>query len=199
MTKFLARFISFIANPIFIILPIPYYLVHRVTGNTLYALQWTLFSALFMAIVGGFVWINVKRGRFSDLDVSKREQRPLLFLACLVISLWYMVGLILLKGPLVLFFLTASIIFSLIVISFINTEIKASIHVATISAVLTALSIMQGGVNLPILSLIPIIAWARMKIHRHTLSETVVGGVTGCLLTVLIYVIMRYIFHYSLT
>lgn len=196
--KYLARFISFISNPIFIILPIPYYLVYRFTGNYFSAIRWELYSVLFIGIVGGFVFYNVKRGRFSDLDVSKREQRPLLFLACLVTCLWYIVGLLLLKAPIVLFFLVASVMFSVIVISFINTRIKASIHVATISAIIMAISILQGGVHIYILSLIPLIAWSRVTVKRHTLSETIVGAITGCLLTILVYGIIKYIFLYQL-
>lgn len=197
MMNLLARIISTLSNPIFLSLPIPYYLVFRATNNSLYAIKWTIYSALFVLIVGGFVLYNVRRGKFSDFDVSKREQRPLLFFACTILCLWYIVGLLFLRGPLVLLLLVTSIIFSIVVISFINTRIKASIHLATISAILTAISLISGRVNVFILLLIPLIAWARVTVRRHTVSETIVGALTGSLLTLAVYAIIKYLFHYS--
>lgn len=194
-----ARFISFVFNPLFLLLPVPYFLVVRETGDPFYAIKWTLFSLFFISIIGLFVGYAVRRGYFTDFDVSKREQRPLLFLFVGLICVLYFISLLFLKGPIVLFIILAAILFSTLIFSFINTRIKASIHVATISALIFALSILYSNVFLLLLILIPLIIWSRVRIKRHTMQEALVGGATGIVVTILFYVVFKVVLGISVS
>ena len=133
MAFLLARSISFVFNPYFLILPIPYLLVLRQTNNPVYALSWTLFTLFFLFAVGISVFISVRKGYFTDLDISKREQRPLFFFLLIFFAILYFIALFYFQGPLVLFIALSGIFFSIVVFSFINTRVKASIHVASIT------------------------------------------------------------------
>ena len=170
MLDLIARFISFLFNPLFLLFPVPYFLVVRETGDPLYALKWTIFSLFFIVVIGLFVGYAVRKGYFTDFDVSKREQRPLLFLFVGLVSVLYFLSLLYLQGPIVLFIILAGILFSTLIFSFINTRIKASIHVATISALIFALSILYSNVFLLLLILIPLVIWSRVRIKRHTMQ-----------------------------
>ena len=81
MLDSIARTISFIFNPLFLLLPIPYLLVMRETGEPLYALKWSVFTLMFVVCIGLFVLIAVRKKLFSDLDVPTTTS----FFVCLFI------------------------------------------------------------------------------------------------------------------
>lgn len=187
-----ARSISFLLSPLFVLLPIPYILVSRFTENHIYALKWMIFSYAFILAVAVFVLIGVALGVFSNFDVSKREQRPLVFIFTAFTISCYVLSLLILDGPKILFIAVFAIILGLIVISFVNRWIKASIHVATLTSFLLWMYILYRGYYFLFLLLIALLSWSRVKTKEHTILETVVGSVLGVLLTVIVYAISRY-------
>lgn len=191
MSLKLAAFISYIFNPLLILVFLPFVLVYKSTNDTQTSLFWAGYTFMFLWAIGVFVLYGVKKRFFSDIDVSTRSQRPILFYFLLFIAGVYLLGLFLIHGPRILFIVTISLIFGILIVSAINTKIKASLHVATIAALLLGLAIGYGGYYLSLLFLVPIVAWARVKIKRHTVSETVVGGVVGSLLLLGIYGFFR--------
>lgn len=193
----LARFISFIFNPYILILPIPYLLVMRETGDSLYAGKWAVFTLCFLIAVGLSVFILVRKGYFSDLDISKREQRPLFFFLLVLFAIIYFLSLFYFQGPIVLFTALSGIFLSIVVFSFINTRIKASIHVASITGLIFSFSILYSGIFLALLFLIPLIGWSRIKIHRHTREEVFMGAFMGILIPLVMVIIFKVLLHIS--
>jgi hypothetical protein len=191
MTSSLARFISFILNPLILLLTVPFVLLLRLGETLNYALTWTAYTFFFLIAMTLFIREGVKRGIFTNMDVSKREQRPLLFKVSFLLAVIYLAGLYFLNGPQVLFVITVGIIIGVILISIINMRLKASMHVASISALIFTAAIIFSGYYLFLLFLIPLVAWARLKIKRHTLPETVVGGLLGILLSLCIYLLIK--------
>ena len=193
MLKNLARIISFLSSPFVLLLPTPFILVFKETGNIFYSLKWTFFSYIFLFSVVFFVLLGMFLGFFSDYDVSKKEERPKLFAFGGIITFLYLGSLILLNGPKVLYLVIFGIILGVFTISLVNNWIKASIHTATVSAFTLFLIILFGNMFIPILLLIPAMAWARVKIKKHTLQEALVGGFLGIVLTIIVYGIGRLI------
>lgn len=183
----LARFISFVSNPIFILIALPYFLVFKSTKDTYTAFLWSLYTFCFLLVFALFVLIGVRKKYFSDLDVSIQNQRPVLYFVAALLSLFYLFGLFLLHGPPILFITIIGIMLGIFIGSLINIKVKASVHVAAMSALLTSLSAVYGGYFLLSLLFIPLICWARIEIKRHTLKEVVTGGVFGILLALFMY------------
>lgn len=191
MTVSLARFISFLFNPLNLLLIVPFFLLLRLGETINYALVWTLYTFLFLLAMAFFIRDRVKKGIFTNMDVSKREQRPLLFKAGFLFAILYLAGLYYLNGPDILIVITVGVIIGIIISSIINTRLKASMHVAAISALIFTTAIVFSGYYLLLLFLIPLVAWSRLKIKRHTLPETVVGGLLGVLLSLCIYALVK--------
>lgn len=187
-----AKIISFILSPLFVLLPVPYILVLKFTNDYAYAFQWTIFSYIFVLGLAVFIALGVLFGIFSNFDVSKREQRPLLFYFTAFTIFCYLLSLIIFNGPKILFIAVFAVILGLIVISFVNRWIKASIHVATITSFLLLVSIIYNGYYFLFLLLIPILSWSRVKTKEHTVLETVIGAALGVLLTTVVYTVTRY-------
>ncbi len=188
----LARVISFISNPIFIFIALPFFLVYKTTRDIAAAWIWTIYTLVFLFIFVSFVLIGVRGKFFSDIDVSNRQQRPILYFAGSVLLILYLIILNILHGPLILFITSFGIILGILIASVINMKIKASVHVAAISGLITSLSIVYQGYYLLLLLLIPLIAWSRVKIKRHTVPEVVIGGILGSLLSLIMYFIIKF-------
>ena len=187
----IAKVVSFFLGPVFILLPIPYILVERFTQDYFYALKWTIFSYAFILAGALFVIIGVALKVFSNFDVSKKEQRPLLFSFSAFAIFCYLLSLYILDGPKVLFIAIFAIILGLIVIVIVNKWIKASIHMASATSVLLFVGIVYKGYFLLLLMLLPLLAWARVKTKEHTPLETIIGSVLGIVITLVVYAVSK--------
>src|SRR5258706_15733249 len=98
----LARIISTIFNPITIAFFAPFFLVYKTTHNISLATPWTLYTLVFLMALSFFAIIGVKKKIFTDLDVSKREQRPVMYLMSIICCAIYLVSLFFLHGPFIL-------------------------------------------------------------------------------------------------
>jgi len=190
-----AKLISFIFNPLVVIVFAPYVLVARTTHDMESAMYWSLYTLIFLMILATFAIIAVKKKVFTDLDVSKREQRPLIFFVGLLLATIYMISLFLLHAPYILYVLVIGVILGVCFVSIINTKIKASVHMATITALILPVAVSFGQYYLMLLFLIPLVAWARLTTKRHTLSEVFVGATMGGLLSMSIYLAVKFLIH----
>ncbi len=191
--KLLAQTISFITNPIFILFPVPFLLIYRFGYSHIYAIKWTLFSFIFLFLAGIFVIYEVKHKVFSDMDVSKREQRPLLFTVIALITVIYMVSLFIFQAPAILFISVWGGMVGILMASLVNMRIKASLHVASLTAVLITI-VRLYALPYVLFLLIPIVAWSRIRIKRHSKQEITVGFFLGIFLTFFMYILLKYIY-----
>ena len=191
----LAQVISFLFNPVMMLVFVPLFLVYKTTGDVILAFAWTVYTMIFLIAISFFVIYGVHKKIFTDLDVSVRKQRPLLFIVGLVMALVYLWGLSFLDAPKILTFLTVGFIIGVVIMALINTRLKVSFHVSTASALLFAMAIVYQGYYYLTLLLIPAIAWARLRIKRHTLPETIVGAILGILLSLGMYLAVHQFFR----
>lgn len=186
-----AKLISLLLNPMVIALLAPFFLIYKTTNDLQIAIHWTAYTLIFIACLSIFAIIGVKRKKFTDLDVSRREQRSLMFIVSILFASAYVISLFFFHGPYILYFLTIGVIFGIAFISIVNRKIKASIHTAAITALVLPLAISYGNYYYLLLFLIPLIVWARLKTKRHTFIEIFAGGTIGGILSLSLYYITR--------
>lgn len=191
---FFARLISLIASPPIIFLPVSFLLINSRAANEIYAIKWTAVSSLFAFLILFFVGVGVYLGIFTNMAVSERKQRPLLFILSFLILILYAIVILILEGPKILLFSSLFLAFSIGVLDVINMKVKASIHVAAITAFVFVLGLIYGLV--PFIFTIPavfLIGWSRIKMGRHTRAEVLAGAVFGLGLTIIFYILSRYL------
>lgn len=193
MILLIARIISIIASPIVVTAPVSYALVFKTSNSAFYSLIWTIVSMLFAATVGLFVFYGVTHGIFSDYDISVRSERKPIFLFSAIISVLYLVIIFLLHGPTILMATLGALVLGVLIESFVNRKIKASIHLAVFSAFAAVLSILYGGIFWLLILLIPIVAWSRIKLKRHTFPETIIGALLGLSIVIILYYVVNYL------
>jgi hypothetical protein len=193
MNRF-ARAVSFLLGPTFTLFPIIFISVAKFSHDYSHALKWTIISYAFVLPVVLFVIAGVVLGYFSNFDVSRKEQRPLLFSFCAVVMLCYFLFIFIFNGPKILYIDLFAMILGLIVIIFVNKWIKASIHLATLTSAVLFIGIIYKGYTFLLLGLIPLLAWSRVKTKEHSVKETIIGTILGIVITLLVYLIIKQFF-----
>lgn len=195
--KKLAAIVSFVFNPFILSYLVPFLIVYRYTGSGMYALKWFLFSSVF--IFGGLSYLvyGRLRGYFSDFDLSKREERPKFYRLLFFLALLYLVLSLFFKGitfPISIF--AFGIALAVIAYSITNNYIKASGHVGVACAFVTVIGFLYGmQFVLATLWLVPLLAWSRVVLKRHTTGEIIVGGFLGIIITMLTFFTGMYIYY----
>ncbi len=143
--------------------------------------QWAaLFGVTAVLLPSAYVLWEVMQGRISDIHVPDREQRmrPMgVALACslLVLALftWW---------PAPPNFQMLALAYGLQAVLFfvITMRWKISLHSAAAGslAALGWMAASNAGVALLALS-VPVVAWSRVRLHRHTLAQTITGTALG--------------------
>lgn len=191
----LARFLSFLFHPVTLLLPTPFLIVYKETYNGFYALKWEVFSFFFIFL--GIILFLLGRftGLFSDSDLSKREERYAFYKMLLFLVFLYFLLSVFFKG---IFFpmsiISLGILLGIAGFEIINKHIKASIHVGVASAFVVTLSLLFGShAVLASVWTIPLVSWSRIALKKHTLTEILVGGFFGTAVTLLTFLIGKYI------
>ena len=131
--------------------------------------------------LGYLIWL-VRRGKVADLDLHLREQRYGPFVVTLTGAAlaW---GVLTLGGaPQVLRLLAAATGVQTLVVFLITLRWKISVHTSTAAGMTVLVWSVIGKAAAPLVITIPLIAWSRVKLRRHTFWQTVAGIVLGCLI-----------------
>ena len=123
------------------------------------------------------VWL-VHQGRVTDLDVQLREQRtaPLVFAVACAGLAWLV--LMLGRAPVQMIVVAGGLWLQMVLIFGITLRWKISVHSAAAAGIAT-LAWSLAGTVLPLVIGVPLIAWARVRLRRHTVAQTIAGSVLG--------------------
>ncbi|MEK9156042.1 MAG: hypothetical protein AAB360_01935 [Patescibacteria group bacterium] len=180
----LAKFISLIASPFFTISLAALLLINRFSPNRQEMLFWgAVFIFMLIVVPFLFIYLSVRAGAISDIHVSVRKQRIKPFLlaflcAIIVFAVFYAAGA---PWPLIsmLWVMLANGIIFLIITSFW----KISIHIAALAGAATLVSVLVNPAATLLFLLVPIVAWARVREHRHTFWQVVAPAILAPLVT----------------
>lgn len=190
MRILVAKAISNILSALAVVVEATFVLTYLGTKNIFLSLEWTLISSALILVLLAIVYYFVRKGKFSDLDVSTQKQRPLLFLLDFIFAAVYISILYLFHAPKELFIGNIAVFLVVIVLAVVNKFIKASVHMAVLSGALTLFVFMGGLVYLWGFLLIPVLAWARLATKRHAPKEVIAGTVVGILVAGLVMLLL---------
>ncbi|MCH7400568.1 phosphatase PAP2 family protein [Belliella kenyensis] len=179
--KKIAFFISTIGHPL--ILGTLYVIL--ISSHELDPLTALIISAIVICLITIPItvhnWIKLRKGHYSNFDVSDKEQRKgfypfsiLLFVACF--ATFYILDL-----PKVVLVTTFFFTLMLFIMAIVNENLKASLHIAIAAFILAkilSLSWLFGG---SFLIFVFLIGWSRWFLGRHSQEELLVGAIIGTL------------------
>jgi len=181
-----ARWISIVFDSSFLSLPV-FLALGWHSGRT----AGVLWAIVVLFIVTGiplvYLLVGRKRGWVSDLELTRREERPRFILVSLssdVLALgvmWLGNGLHLLRLIILTYFCLAILMFT------ISSFWKISMHMAGVGGFSTALVFVFGAAALWAFLSLLLVAWARLHRRKHDISQLIAGALAGAFVTVLVF------------
>ena len=176
----IARWISHVISPHVVGVVMTALFAFTYSDDPLKTLLWlaVLVPLLVVPPMAYLLWL-VHKGTVEDIYMPRREtrMRPLIvMMAWLLICL----GLIQYWGApqiVVTFVIMALLLVG--ILSVVTLFWKISFHGATISAAATATVIMGGISALPVMLLVPLVGWSRIRLLRHTPRQVIYGSLVG--------------------
>jgi membrane-associated phospholipid phosphatase len=122
------------------------------------------------------------------LHIPVREQRNLPYIFIIVSNIIGFIFISWLSGTGVLAGALLANALGGIIVTFINLYWKISAHAFGVTAPLSILVLLFGWIMWPFALLVPVVGWARVYLHAHTLGQIVAGFLLGFALTYLQFV-----------
>ncbi|WP_020620017.1 hypothetical protein [Paenibacillus daejeonensis] len=186
----LAQLISRLSNPLYVAPPL-FLIVAVLTAPSLWVgLVWSAVIGIGISVVPIlFIRRGVRQGTYSNVHVSRREQRfvPFVFtVLCMVIVL---VLLFFLQAPIELLATVTAMIVTLLAALAITqwARWKISLHLIGLSGALTTMAVVIEPVLSLSFVLLAVIGWARWKVRAHTIGQICAGSLLGCLAPLSVY------------
>ncbi len=184
----LARAISFLGNPIVMAIPCFLGVCYKAAPRWPEWARWWAISCGLITL-SPFIHIRwgVRTGRFSDHEISVREERlrPLLMQLGTVGATYALLRR--LRAPRLVIALVISISAAMIPITGITLYWKVSVHVAGTAGTVTVLSLVFGKRAYPLIALVPAMAWSRYVLDHHSPAQGVVGALLGSVPPLLVF------------
>ncbi len=183
--KRFAQLVSFVFHPAFFSLFMPFLIVHHVTGSIWYSFKWTIFSAVFLVIAFSFFTLVRPKKFLGDLDITEKEHRHIFYSITLLTAVIYFIASLLFKGILFpLSIVSLGIILGLVSFDIVNYYMKASIHVAVVSAYVVTIAMVYGLIPFFLtIWIVLLVGWSRLYMHKHTEKEILAGMMLGTVVT----------------
>jgi membrane-associated phospholipid phosphatase len=141
-------------------------------------LLWTSLCILFGSIIPyTFILFLYKKKKIKDLHVPNREDRIKPTLVTLVSYLLGFFMFFILKSPVYLKAIFFGSFLTTMVLTIITYFWKISFHTSWITFFCITYYIIFGNWALLLLLFIPLVAWARVKIKRHSVGQVISGVV----------------------
>lgn len=126
-----------------------------------------------------FMIRQVRAGRWQNVDASRPEERPRLFVVALVLTALLATAVV--RSPSIAFlsrgvFAVAAL---LLVAWALLRWVKISLHVATLCMVAASTTRTAPALAIAFALLVPLLAWSRMTMKRHTWTEILLGAALG--------------------
>jgi membrane-associated phospholipid phosphatase len=172
----LARILSTIFNPFLTALALFVILAHIGAKDELDFWR-LLFVSTFFTSIGPMLYVFwlYATDRISDLEMSLRSERELVFGAFVVFDFSGAIVLWLMHAPRLMIAAMLGYFVSTLVVQYITRYWKISTHAIGITAPLAALTLLYGRQPLPFMVLIPMVCWARVYLKAHTVMQVLAG------------------------
>lgn len=185
----LAIWLSRVFHPFTISLVVYWAVMYLAGTPALEALLWTV-TGLFVVIVPLLMVVlnNVRRGRFTDMDVSTREHRYGLYVLAIACFALLIAILNFFEAPPVAISCLYAAAATLLVGAVLNrTLTKISLHAAAMGGCAAMLFFVSppAGALLGLIALL--VGWSRIHLNRHTPGQVLLGWLVAVLCTVVVF------------
>lgn len=171
----LARWMSILLHPFVVLAGLALVAAWRIDPDSLP--RTAIGVGVAMAIIWLFVLQRRRAGHWQTVDASRRQERPLLYLLALAVAgayWWWMGGATSTASKGIL-----AVVGMLCIAGIANRWIKLSLHMVSLAFAGAALCGLLPWAGIVMLLLLPVLAWSRLALGRHSMAEVLGGSVLG--------------------
>ena len=173
-----ARIISGVLSPLSI--AIAAVAVAGLALNDESALTWiALYIALSILPPTLYIMYLVRNGIVTDFHLNVRRERTKPFILMTANSAFVLLIMSLSGAPKLLLIVLATAVLQLLFMLLITLRWKISGHCTAVTGLIVLALALFGENALPFVTLVPLVAWSRIRLKRHTFAQTVAGIALG--------------------
>ena len=124
------------------------------------------------------IWA-IRAGRITDFHMSNRRERVAPFAVSLVCGLSAWILLVVMGAPRDFVAPVLALLLQTLLLFLITLVWQVSVHTAVTASLVTFTCLVVGPPAMLLIGLIPLVAWARLYLGRHTVAQTVAGACVG--------------------
>lgn len=188
MRRQIANLTSNILNPFLVSLAVILLLSFTSTSSISEALKWSLIliTVSILPVFSVIVYL-VRNQKLEGIFVSPRRQRNKIYLLASFCAVAGCIVILYLGAPLVLVVSLVAGLSAMIVFTCINLLWKISVHTAFVAASVTVVIVLYGSIGTVTAVLIPPIAWSRIELEHHSITQVVAGALLAALIVVVVF------------
>ena len=138
-----------------------------------------IFVALVVLVPTGYVIFLLKLGKIENFHMPNRENRKKPYLVIIGSNLLGVILMVLMDAPFLLVAFGVMGVIQSTLLFLINMYWKISGHATAISGLSVFIVAALGWSVAPVLVMVPLVAWARIRTYSHTFWQTIAGILTG--------------------
>jgi membrane-associated phospholipid phosphatase len=180
-----AQFISVVALPPLLAIATIVAMASHAIADPVEAARVALVSSFFIAIAPVlYIAFLLRTNRVAGgVDLALKEERWRPYLVGIGSCILGFLVLMRLSAPHSILLLTMCYAVNTAVMALITQRWKISAHAAGAALPATALVAVFGAAALAFAVIVPVVCWARVRVHMHTVAQVSAGAVIGSLLT----------------
>lgn len=172
----LGQLLSQIFHPVFVSIATLFLVGVYAAPSPWLGLGWALLCTGLQVIPNAaFFVFRMRRGAYSDSDVSVRHQRTELYLVGIASMLVSIVVLLLLQAPMAFVKATLAGLLITLVCLLVNVAWKISVHSATMASAATIVTLFSSLLGAFAWGCALAVGWARVRTGNHTLAQVLAG------------------------
>ncbi len=188
MKRRFAHLTSTILNPFIVSLAVVVFLSFQSTSSVGDGLKWSLLLIGFTVLPIFLVILYlVHKDKIDGIFIKVRQQRHQIYLIAIMCTVACCVILFSLNAPLVLVATMVAALSAILIFMLINFTWKISLHTAFAAGSVTVLVITYGATGALAAVLVPPIAWSRIELKYHSLTQTVAGALLSALIVFVVF------------
>ena len=144
------------------------------------AWRWAaLFVILVVIVPTLYVYLLLKRGKIETFHIPNRQNRKGVYLVIILSNVLGVIVMLVLGAPFLLLAFGIMGVMQSTLLFLINMYWKISGHTTAISGLSVFIVAALGWSMYPVLMIVPLVAWARIRTHSHSFWQTIAGVMTG--------------------
>ncbi len=182
-----ARLVSAILSPLAIAIAAVVMAAYGINDES--ALTWiAIYIALSIVPPTLYIMYLVRKGVVTDFHLNVRKERTQPFILMTLNTALALLVMYLIGAPKLILVVIAVAVLQLVSMLLITLRWKISGHCTAVTGFVVLGLALFGESFLPLILLIPIVAWSRVRLNRHTIAQTIAGVFLGAItVSILLY------------